>query len=79
MPVTQAKRRNNDNYNAKCDSIMIRPLKPEGAAIRAAAAAAGQSLQGYILQAVRERMAQEGRPLEVDTAAMDSNQKEKQE
>ena len=32
-------------------------------AIRAAAAAAGQSLQGYILQAVRARMEQEGQPL----------------
>ena len=37
-------------------------------AIRAAAAAAGQSLQGYILQAVRARMEQEGQPLEIDPA-----------
>lgn len=60
MPVSATKRRNNDNYNAKCDAITIRPLKATGAAIRAAAAAAGQSLQGYILQAVRARMEQEG-------------------
>ena len=66
MPVSDAKRRNNDKYNAKCDRITVWPLKPEGAAIRAAAAAAGQSLQGYILQAVRERMAQEGQPLTLD-------------
>lgn len=59
MPVTETKRRNNDKYNAKCDPIQIRPLKPEGAKIRQAAAAAGQSLQGYILQAVRERMERE--------------------
>lgn len=60
MPITEAKKRNNAKYNAKCDVINVRPLKPEGAAIRAAAAAAGQSLQGYILQAVRARMEQEG-------------------
>ncbi|MSC46637.1 hypothetical protein [Faecalibacterium prausnitzii] len=66
MPVSDAKRRNNDKYNAKCDRITVWPLKQEGAAIRAAAAVAGQSLQGYILQAVRERMAKEGQPLTLD-------------
>lgn len=66
MPVSQAKRRNNDKYNAKCDRITVWPLKPEGAAIRAAAATAGESLQGYILQAVRARMAQEGQLLTLD-------------
>lgn len=59
MPVSESKRRNNDNYNAKCDYISIRPLKETGAEIRAAAAAAGQSLQGYILQACAERMARD--------------------
>jgi hypothetical protein len=34
---------------------MIRPDKLEGAQIRADAAAAGQSLQAYILQACQER------------------------
>ena len=57
--VTDAKRRANDAYNAKCDYISIRPNKEDGAQIRAAAAAAGQSLQGYILQAVREKMERE--------------------
>lgn len=66
MPVSATKRRNNDNYNAKCDYISIRPLKATGAAIRAAAAASGQSLQGYILQAVRERMTAEGQPLTLE-------------
>lgn len=66
MPVSATKRRNNDNYNAKCDYISLRPLKPDGAAIRAAAAASGQSLQGYILQAVRARMEQDGQPLELE-------------
>jgi hypothetical protein len=54
---SEAKRRGNAKYNAKCDQIMIKPLRPEGESIRAAAAAAGQSLQGYVLAAVRARMA----------------------
>ena len=56
MPISETKRRNNDKYNAKCDAIQIRPLKEQGQEIRAAAVAAGQSLQGYILQAIAERM-----------------------
>lgn len=38
---------------------MVRPSKEEGAAIRAAAAAAGKSVQGYVLEAVREKMERE--------------------
>lgn len=72
MPISEAKKRNNANYTAKCDYINVRPLKPEGAAIRAAAAAAGQSLQGYILQAVHTRMEQEGRPLEIEQTPAES-------
>ena len=60
MPVSAKKRISNDAYNAKCDRIEIRPIKPIGTDIRTAAAASGQSLQGYILQAVRERMARDG-------------------
>jgi len=56
MPIAESKRRSNDKYNAKCDTIQIRPIKAEGEQIRTAAAAAGQSLQAYILQACRERM-----------------------
>ena len=66
MPVSETKRRNNDKYNAKCTQINLKPLTPEANAIKAAAAAAGQSLQGYILQAVRERMAKDGQPLTLD-------------
>lgn len=43
-------------------------------AIRAAAAAAGQSLQGYILQAVRARMEQEGQPLEIEQTPAESGE-----
>lgn len=60
MPVSESKRRNNDKYNATCDRIVIQPKKDDGAAIRAAAAAAGMSLQGYILQAIREKMERDG-------------------
>ncbi|MCC8156199.1 MAG: hypothetical protein LUB58_03995 [Oscillospiraceae bacterium] len=59
MAMSPARRASNDRYNAKCDFIAIKPLKDVGAEIRAAAAAAGQSLQGYILQAIRERMARD--------------------
>ena len=59
MPISSARRAGNDKYNAKCDTIQIRPIRETGQEIRAAAAAAGQSLQGYILQACRERMERE--------------------
>lgn len=47
-------------YQEKRDSIMLRPSKEEGQTIRDTAKAAGQSVQAYILQAVRERIAREG-------------------
>lgn len=61
MPISENKKASNARYTAKCDFINIRPLKEQGQRIRAAAAASGQSLQGYILQAVEERMAREAR------------------
>lgn len=60
MPISESRRRNNDAYNAKCDYIALKPLKPVGVDIRAAAGAAGQSVQGYVLQAIRDRMARDG-------------------
>lgn len=39
---------------------MIRPSKAEGALIRAAAAEAGQSVQGYILDTLRARLQADG-------------------
>lgn len=41
-------------YNRARDNIMIRPTKDEGAEIRQAAAAAGKSLQAYILDVLRD-------------------------
>ena len=59
MAINPKKRITNDRYNAKCTQINIKPLTQEADAIKKAAADAGQSLQGYILQAVRERMERE--------------------
>ena len=56
MASTEAQKRAVKKAQSKCDAIMLRPPKEEGTAIRAAAAAAGQSNQQYILQATRERM-----------------------
>ena len=48
----------NAAHAAKLDRIVIQPYKEEGEAIREAAKSAGQSLQSYILDAVREKMNQ---------------------
>ena len=56
---TEAQKRASVNYNRRQDNIMIRPNKEEGAAIRAAAAAAGMSVQAYVLRAVRAWMEHE--------------------
>ena len=62
--ATQAHREGNARHIAKLDIIKAQPYKAEGAAIRAAAAEAGQSIQAYILDAIRERMAREGLTLD---------------
>ena len=59
MAVSEAKRITDARHIAKLDQIKIQPYKEEGQLIREFAAAAGQSVQGYILQAVRERMDRE--------------------
>ena len=46
-------------HQAKLDRIVIQPSKEEGMKIRQAASNAGQSAQGYILQAIKERMERE--------------------
>lgn len=73
MPIPEYRRRGNDKYNSKCDYISLRPVKSIGAAIRAAAEAAGQSVQGYVVQACTERMAREGQPLELNTPDDEQN------
>ena len=56
MPVSDAHKKASARWNASRDNIMIRPTREEGARIRAAAAAAGKSVQGYILDVLRETM-----------------------
>ena len=60
MPCTEAQKRSNIAYNRRRDSITIRPSREDGAAIRAAAAAAGQSMQAWILRACFEQMQRDG-------------------
>ena len=59
MPLTEAKRASNRKSDMKYQQILLKPYKEEGQLIREFASAAGQSVQGYILQAVRERMDRE--------------------
>ena len=56
MPCTEAQKKGNAAYNRRQDNIMIRPSKAEGARIRAAAAAAGLSVQRYILDTLRPHL-----------------------
>ena len=56
---TEAEKRAVYNYQKSRDNIMIRPTKDHGQRIREAAAAAGESVQGYILKAVRQRRERE--------------------
>ena len=56
---TDAKRAGNARHQAKLDRIVIQPEKEEGTIIRQSASNAGQSVQGYILQATKERMERE--------------------
>lgn len=57
--ASEAQIRASVRYNQSKDSITIRPSKEDGAEIRQAAAAAGQSVQGYILEACAEKMERE--------------------
>ena len=56
MALTHEQAIANARHQAKLDRIVLQPMKEEGAEIRAAAADAGESLQGYCLKAIRTRM-----------------------
>ncbi len=60
MALSAKKAITDKRHHEKLDRMVVQPYKQEGREIRKAAATAGQSLQGYILQAVRERMKREG-------------------
>ena len=59
MSLTEAKRASNRKSDMKYQQILLKPYKEDGQLIREFAAAAGQSVQGYILEAVQERMERE--------------------
>lgn len=60
METSKAQRAAAARYNSKCGRIELRPLKEDADKIKTAAAEAGQSVQGYILQACAERMQRDG-------------------
>jgi len=53
---TDAQKKAVREYQRSRDNIMIRPTKEEGTKIRQAAADAGKSVQGYILDVLREHI-----------------------
>lgn len=56
MALSPKKAITDKRYHDKLDRLVIQPYKEQGQQIRQAAQAAGQSLQGYVLQACEERM-----------------------
>ena len=62
METKEKRKRNKESvkeYQKNRDAIMLRPSKEDGAIIRQTAKMAGQSVQAYVLQAVRDRMQRE--------------------
>jgi predicted HicB family RNase H-like nuclease len=58
MPISEARRRANEKYNARAyDEIKTRVPKGRKAVIAAQAEAQGESLNGYVSKAIDERMA----------------------
>ena len=65
MSISEARKKANKKWNdahmkERYDRIQLVSPKGEGDAIKAAAAASGQSVNSYILSAVREKMDREG-------------------
>ena len=56
VAYNEAKKQSNRKSDAKYQQILLKPYKAEGERIRAAAAAAGKSVQGFILDIVREKL-----------------------
>lgn len=56
MALSEARRASNRKSDAKYQQILLKPYKEEGQRIREHAAAAGYSVQKYILDAVRKQM-----------------------
>jgi len=59
-PISEARKRANAKYNAKAyTKLMVRIRKEDEEEIRAAIEASGESVNGYILKAIRQRMERE--------------------
>lgn len=59
-PISEARKRANAKYNAKAyTKLMVRIRKEDEDAIRTAIEASGESVNGYILKAIRQRMERE--------------------
>ena len=56
MPLSEDRKASINRSDAKYLQILLKPYKDEAINIKSAAASVGQSMQAYILQAVRERM-----------------------
>lgn len=54
MPVSNAQKKASEKWESTRDRITIKPDKETGAAIRAAASAAGLSVTQFILKALRK-------------------------
>lgn len=71
MPISPSRRAANNRWDAEhMATLGVRMRRERADAVRAAAAAARQTVSAYILQAIRERMAREG--LTLDTPNDDS-------
>ena len=60
MLSSEAQKRASKKWNSSRDNIMLRLEKETGAAIRAAAAAAGQSVTQYILAILKKHWGETG-------------------
>ena len=65
--TSDAQKRASAKHQSKLDAITLRPPKETGERIRAAASAAGVSLQRYILDAVTQRIEREAKPGRMST------------
>lgn len=66
MAYSAAKAASNKKSDEKYSQMLLKPYKAEAERIRTAAQAAGQSLQGFILQACRERMERDSAAVAAD-------------
>ena len=63
MPISEARRKANERYNAKAyDEIKVRVPKGHKAELQAHAEQRNESLNGFINRAISETMERDGKP-----------------